>query len=73
MSILTKLLFIDPNTIRILITTDNHVGYAENDPIRGNDSAITFREIMNIAKDQEVRLFKHHNFLHILIASLFVF
>ena len=28
----------DPDTIRILITTDNHVGYNENDPITGDDS-----------------------------------
>lgn len=45
---------IDPDTIRILLTTDNHVGYNETDPIRGNDAARTFRECMMIAKDHEV-------------------
>ena len=47
----------DPDTIRILITTDNHVGYNEMDPIRGNDAARTFREAMMVAKDQEVVIY----------------
>lgn len=44
----------DEDTIRILITTDNHVGYNENDPITGNDSWKTFHEVMMIAKDYQV-------------------
>ncbi|KAG7192609.1 meiotic recombination [Scheffersomyces spartinae] len=44
----------DPNTIRILLTTDNHVGYKENDPIIGDDSWKTFHEITTIAKDHNV-------------------
>ncbi|CCF56629.1 hypothetical protein KAFR_0B03320 [Kazachstania africana CBS 2517] len=44
----------DEDTIRILITTDNHVGYNENDPITGDDSWKTFHEIMMIAKDSNV-------------------
>lgn len=44
----------DENTIRILITTDNHVGYNENEPITGNDSWKTFQEIMMIAKNNKV-------------------
>lgn len=40
--------------MRILLTTDNHVGYNENDSIRGDDAAITFEEIMKMAKDLEV-------------------
>ncbi|EDO15139.1 hypothetical protein Kpol_413p14 [Vanderwaltozyma polyspora DSM 70294] len=40
--------------IRILITTDNHVGYNENDPITGDDSWKTFHEIMMIAKNNNV-------------------
>ncbi|CCG25174.1 Mre11 DNA double-strand break repair factor [Candida orthopsilosis Co 90-125] len=43
-----------PDTIRILLTTDNHVGCFENDPIRGNDGWKTFDEITQIAKDQDV-------------------
>ena len=42
------------NTIRILVATDNHVGYAERDPVRGNDSFTTFNEIMELAKEQDV-------------------
>lgn len=42
------------STIRILITTDNHVGYNENDSIRGDDSWRTFDEITHIAKEQDV-------------------
>lgn len=41
----------DEDTIRILITTDNHVGYNENDPITGDDSWRTFHEIMMLAKE----------------------
>jgi len=42
------------DTLKILLATDNHVGYLENDPIRGNDSFITFEEIFKIAKAREV-------------------
>ena len=42
------------NTIRILVATDNHVGYAERDPIRGNDSIKTFNEIMELAREHDV-------------------
>lgn len=43
-----------PDTIRILLTTDNHVGYNENDPIRGDDSWKTFEEITTLAKTKDV-------------------
>lgn len=43
-----------PDTIRILLTTDNHVGYLESDPVRGDDSWKTFEEIMTLARDNEV-------------------
>ncbi|KAI9365226.1 Metallo-dependent phosphatase-like protein [Pilaira anomala] len=42
------------NAFRILIATDNHIGYLETDPVRGQDSFITFEEILKIAKVQEV-------------------
>ncbi|KOG97554.1 MRX complex nuclease subunit [Saccharomyces eubayanus] len=44
----------DPDTIRILVTTDNHVGYNENDPITGDDSWKTFHEVMMLAKNNNV-------------------
>lgn len=49
----------DEDTIRILITTDNHVGYNENDPVTGDDSWKTFHEIMMIAKDSNVDMVLH--------------
>ncbi|SMN22088.1 similar to Saccharomyces cerevisiae YMR224C MRE11 Subunit of a complex with Rad50p and Xrs2p (MRX complex) that functions in repair of DNA double-strand breaks and in telomere stability [Maudiozyma saulgeensis] len=42
------------DTIRILLTTDNHVGYNESDPITGDDSWKTFHEIMMLAKTHNV-------------------
>lgn len=42
------------STIRILIASDNHIGFAERDPVRGNDSYDSFREVMEIAKAQDV-------------------
>ncbi|KAH3667831.1 hypothetical protein WICMUC_005231 [Wickerhamomyces mucosus] len=42
------------DTISILITTDNHIGYNENDPIIGDDAFKTFREILHIAQSQNV-------------------
>ncbi|PNS18912.1 DNA repair protein rad32 [Sphaceloma murrayae] len=42
------------DTIRILVATDNHVGYAERDNERGNDSHKAFDEVMRLAKDQDV-------------------
>ncbi len=41
---------IDNDTLRILISTDNHLGYAESDPIRSNDSFAAFEEILYLAK-----------------------
>jgi double-strand break repair protein MRE11 len=45
---------LDAETIRILISTDNHVGYNERDPIRGDDSWKSFHEIMCLAKERDV-------------------
>lgn len=44
----------DAETIRILVSTDNHVGYNERDPIRGDDSWKSFHEVMCLAKEQDV-------------------
>ncbi|KAI9930604.1 hypothetical protein ASPWEDRAFT_50846 [Aspergillus wentii DTO 134E9] len=44
----------EAETIRILISTDNHVGYNERDPIRGDDSWKSFHEVMCLAKEQDV-------------------
>ena len=42
------------NTIRILIASDNHIGYLERDAVRGNDSYDSFREVLEIAKAEDV-------------------
>jgi double-strand break repair protein MRE11 len=42
------------DTIRILVATDNHVGYNERDPVRGNDSWKSFHEVMCLAKERDV-------------------
>lgn len=42
--------------IKILLATDNHIGYCEKDPIRGRDSINTFREILDLALANDVDL-----------------
>ncbi|PTB63657.1 DNA repair exonuclease, partial [Trichoderma citrinoviride] len=44
----------EADTIRILVATDNHVGYEERDAIRKDDSWRTFDEIMTIARSEDV-------------------
>ena len=42
------------DTIKILVSSDNHVGYNERDPQRGDDSWRTFHEVMELAKQEDV-------------------
>lgn len=44
----------DADTFKILISTDCHLGYAEKDPIRGDDSFKAFEEMMKLAIECEV-------------------
>ncbi|CAI2189604.1 14609_t:CDS:2, partial [Funneliformis geosporum] len=44
----------DLDTISIMIATDIHLGYQEQDPIRGTDSFNTFKEILQHARDNNV-------------------
>jgi DNA repair exonuclease SbcCD nuclease subunit len=46
---------VEENVIKILLATDNHIGYLERDPIRGQDSINTFKEILELAIKHEVR------------------
>jgi hypothetical protein len=49
------IVFVVPeDTIRILLATDNHIGYLERDPIRGQDSLNTFKEILQLAVKNDV-------------------
>jgi Calcineurin-like phosphoesterase len=40
----------DDDTLRIMLSTDNHVGYAESDNVRGNDSFAALEEVLYLAK-----------------------
>ncbi|XP_013386633.1 double-strand break repair protein MRE11 [Lingula anatina] len=44
----------EENTMNILIATDCHLGYMERDVVRGNDSLVTFEEILHKAKELAV-------------------
>mmetsp|Transcript_17559 Transcript_17559/g.27537 ORF Transcript_17559/g.27537 Transcript_17559/m.27537 type:complete len:902 (-) Transcript_17559:1179-3884(-) len=46
----------DQNTLRILLSTDNHLGYLEKDPIRGNDSFAALEEVLSLARLHRVDL-----------------
>ena len=39
---------------KFFIATDCHIGYAEKDPVRQNDSFNSFEEILQLAKENEV-------------------
>lgn len=45
-----------PPSHQILLATDNHIGYGETDPVRGRDSINTFREILQLAVENDVCL-----------------
>ena len=58
----------DPSSFRIMIASDNHLGYLENDQIRGDDSFNSFEEILKLSRSEGVDflllagdLFHHHN------------
>ncbi|KAJ8906656.1 hypothetical protein NDN08_003146 [Rhodosorus marinus] len=40
------------NVVRILVSTDNHLGYAEKHGTRGVDSFLAFEEVLRTAKEQ---------------------
>ncbi|XP_026704216.1 double-strand break repair protein MRE11 isoform X1 [Athene cunicularia] len=44
----------DEDSFKILIATDIHLGYLEKDPVRGNDTFVTFNEILDHAQKNEV-------------------
>ncbi|GAA5844842.1 hypothetical protein JCM11251_007344 [Rhodosporidiobolus azoricus] len=46
---------VEPDScIKVLIATDNHIGAHEKDPVRGNDSINTFKEILDLAVANDV-------------------
>ena len=44
----------DDDILSILISSDVHLGYAERDPIRGDDSFTSFEEVLKIANERQV-------------------
>ena len=44
------------DAFRILVSSDIHLGYAEKDPVRGDDSFKTFDELLCLGREQEVDL-----------------
>ncbi|SPP79507.1 double-strand break repair protein MRE11 [Drosophila guanche] len=42
------------NVIRIMVATDNHLGYGEKDAVRGEDSFTAFEEILELAVAEDV-------------------
>jgi double-strand break repair protein MRE11 len=45
---------VDADTLRIMVSTDNHLGYMERDPVRGNDSFAAFEEVLLLSKRHHV-------------------
>eukprot|EP01036_Dinobryon_divergens_P028379 gene28380-37312_t len=43
----------DDETIRIIVATDNHLGFSERDPIRCDDCFAAFEEILQTAKSKQ--------------------
>ena len=44
----------EKDTIRILISSDNHLGVNEKDPVRADDSFHAFESILLLAKEKNV-------------------
>jgi len=44
----------EDSVINILVASDLHLGYNEKDPIRGEDSFVTFNEVFQIANERKV-------------------
>eukprot|EP01039_Chlorochromonas_danica_P003315 gene3315-3636_t len=44
----------DDDVVRFMVSTDNHLGFAERDPVRGLDSFAAFEEVLLVAKQKKV-------------------
>ncbi|KAM7338045.1 hypothetical protein ACRRTK_004164 [Alexandromys fortis] len=44
----------DEDTFKILVATDIHLGFMEKDAVRGNDTFVTFDEILRLGLENEV-------------------
>ena len=46
----------DPDVLKIMIATDNHLGFLDKDPVRGGDSFSAFEEILMLCGEKRVDL-----------------
>ncbi len=46
----------DEEVLKIFVSTDNHLGYCEKDPVRSLDSFAAFEEVLSLAKSQKADL-----------------
>ncbi|KAI9008381.1 Metallo-dependent phosphatase-like protein [Gaertneriomyces semiglobifer] len=44
----------EANVFKILLATDNHIGFMEKDPVRGMDSFDSFEEVLKLATESDV-------------------
>ena len=44
----------EDDIIKILVSSDNHIGFLERDPIRGEDSFLAFEEVLGLAVANDV-------------------
>jgi len=49
----------EDDILRILVTSDNHLGFGERDRVRRDDSFVTFEEILKIATERKVCRWRH--------------
>lgn len=50
-----RVYYLGPDDIvKIMLATDNHIGFLERDPIRGQDAVNTFEEILQLAVKYDV-------------------
>jgi hypothetical protein len=47
---------VDDDMLRVLVSTDNHLGYCERDPVRGLDSFAAFEEVLYLARKHKVSI-----------------
>ena len=44
----------EEDIFRIMISTDNHLGFMERDHLRRHDSFLAFEEVLSLARDRDV-------------------
>ncbi|KAJ1407521.1 meiotic recombination 11-like protein A [Ochromonadaceae sp. CCMP2298] len=44
----------DDDIVRIMVSTDNHLGFMERDPVRCDDAMASFEEVLRTAREKQV-------------------